>query len=1032
MGVDSEPPVTGAWLAGAALAQNGKIYLIGGEGSSSSNPLNLVQIFNPASNSWAAGSPMPTARYGLGVVLGPAGLIYAIGGRSSATGPMNVVEVYNPTSNTWSTAAPMPTARNQFATCVGSDGKIYVIGGKINYGNNSGPFMNVVEIYDPASDTWVTGTPYPMEIGEMNAALENNTIYVSGGTNGSAINNVFGFVTDQVGGWLSVNPTSGSVIPGATENITVTFDASELNLGTYDSLIVINSNDPDEPTLDVQATLQVGEAGEADINVTPDNLQFTVLQGDDDQGQLTISNEGTGNLNYSITWHESSVYRDYVKNENVHPEYPVDSKRAPKETTKPIIKLTASTSVTTILYEDFESGIMPPSGWTKVDGPSTPGDIDPAHWRIGDATEAYAGDYAAVCPWGYFLDEWLISPSLDFTNVTSPALDFWWMSSYYWHVDPNDNGDLFVKVSTDGGSTWDQLWTFGNIGVWVSWTWYQTILDLSVYQGQPDVLIAFQVDANDNGFNHIDEINVTGESGSSSWLTYAPPSGVVLPSSQQSVQINVTSVVNSTPLAVGTYSGNLNISSNDPDEALVQVPVTMNVVEDGECTPPYIQAADVFATQGMDVEVDISILDNPNPIDAFGFKFQFCSDKLSFVSAEKGDLINHFSFFQGNQTQPGVVTIGGFDATAVPAMSEGVIAKVTLHVDSCNADETCSLQIFNITDDLIGLNVCNGTWSCSQPCLLGDVNMDDDITPGDALCAFNIYLNDGTPPSGECDTECALYAADVNCTANGVTPGDALYIFLAYLDDEDPPLDCDPASVADQMSHPQLSLEQLNSAEYNEITFALEIDNPANVNAFGMNLGFPEDRLIFDRIALANLTDTWEALDARESIAGVLTIGGFNAKSAQTNESGTLAFITFKLKENSREEGDVWLYNFSDDVSGSAESMFRFSALSTDVRALDSPDKPDSYQLDQNYPNPFNLETEIVYQIPKAAQVTLELFNPMGQKIRTLISLNQSAGRYAARWDGRDESGQVVSSGIYFYKLKTSDFTSIKKLVLTK
>jgi hypothetical protein len=79
----------------------------------------------------------------------------------------------------------------------------------------------------------------------------------------------------------------------------------------------------------------------------------------------------------------------------------------------------------------------------------------------------------------------------------------------------------------------------------------------------------------------------------------------------------------------------------------------------------------------------------------------------------------------------------------------------------------------------------------SEPCNLGDVNDDGLITPGDALCAFQVYLSGGTPPP-DCDNPCALEAADVSCTLNGVTPGDALYIFRAYLDGKTPPLECNP------------------------------------------------------------------------------------------------------------------------------------------------------------------------------------------------------------------------------------------------
>jgi flagellar hook assembly protein FlgD len=99
---------------------------------------------------------------------------------------------------------------------------------------------------------------------------------------------------------------------------------------------------------------------------------------------------------------------------------------------------------------------------------------------------------------------------------------------------------------------------------------------------------------------------------------------------------------------------------------------------------------------------------------------------------------------------------------------------------------------------------------------------------------------------------------------------------------------------------------------------------------------------------------------------------------------------------------------------------------------LDAQEIPTNYALEQNYPNPFNMQTEIVYQLPEAGYVTLSIYNSMGQRIRTLVSRNQEAGRYAARWNGRDEQGREVSSGIYIYRLETSGFNHVKKMLLIK
>ncbi|MEE9450123.1 MAG: T9SS type A sorting domain-containing protein, partial [Ignavibacteriaceae bacterium] len=93
---------------------------------------------------------------------------------------------------------------------------------------------------------------------------------------------------------------------------------------------------------------------------------------------------------------------------------------------------------------------------------------------------------------------------------------------------------------------------------------------------------------------------------------------------------------------------------------------------------------------------------------------------------------------------------------------------------------------------------------------------------------------------------------------------------------------------------------------------------------------------------------------------------------------------------------------------------------------------PDAYALEQNYPNPFNPETRIRYAIPEPGHVTLRIFRIDGQLVRTLQDANQSPGRYERIWDGKNEFGNKVSSGVYFYQLYTSKFLQTKKLILLK
>ena len=100
-------------------------------------------------------------------------------------------------------------------------------------------------------------------------------------------------------------------------------------------------------------------------------------------------------------------------------------------------------------------------------------------------------------------------------------------------------------------------------------------------------------------------------------------------------------------------------------------------------------------------------------------------------------------------------------------------------------------------------------------------------------------------------------------------------------------------------------------------------------------------------------------------------------------------------------------------------------------------DLPQTTQLLANYPNPFNPETWIPYQLAKETEVTLRIYSVNGALIRTLVLGHQPAGIYqtrsrAAYWNGRNEWGEPVASGIYFYTLKTGDFTATRKLLIRK
>jgi M6 family metalloprotease-like protein len=121
-----------------------------------------------------------------------------------------------------------------------------------------------------------------------------------------------------------------------------------------------------------------------------------------------------------------------------------------------------------------------------------------------------------------------------------------------------------------------------------------------------------------------------------------------------------------------------------------------------------------------------------------------------------------------------------------------------------------------------------------------------------------------------------------------------------------------------------------------------------------------------------------------------------------------------------------------------ARIMSFFGGNATGITDHGSGTLPHSFVLKQNYPNPFNPSTVIAYTLPAVsgsasrARTVLDIYNMLGQKVRTLVNVDQAPGDYKVTWDGTTDGGTRVSSGLYLYHLSHGDFNSSKKMVLLK
>ena len=165
----------------AAGMLEGKLYALGGyiPRGDSFESINTVEMYDPAANKWAAVAPMPTARANLaaGVMDGK---LYTLGGYESVSGSgdevRDTVEKYDPATNTWAAMAPMPTARASLATGV-VDGKLYAVGGE----DSGGLRLDTVEKYDPATNTWAAVAPMPTARANLALGVVGGKLYAAGG-----------------------------------------------------------------------------------------------------------------------------------------------------------------------------------------------------------------------------------------------------------------------------------------------------------------------------------------------------------------------------------------------------------------------------------------------------------------------------------------------------------------------------------------------------------------------------------------------------------------------------------------------------------------------------------------------------------------------------------------------------------------------------------------------------------------------------------------------------------------------------------
>ena len=236
----------------------------------------------------------------------------------------------------------------------------------------------------------------------------------------------------------------------------------------------------------------------------------------------------------------------------------------------------------------------------------------------------------------------------------------------------------------------------------------------------------------------------------------------------------------------------------------------------------------------------------------------------------------------------------------------------------------------------------------------------------------------------------------------------------------------------------EINPQRVNFAD-NGVRVDLMTDGVQGLYAFQFELSFDGEILEVVNVAEGSLLGNdgaetyWYAPNVRKS--QVIRVASTRLAPEGISEAGVLAVVTFRLKTdawrvtNPIRTGTVTLSDAKGSLIESARGM-----KGLDFEKAFLPRRP---ELLQNYPNPFNPETWIPYQLTEPATVIIRIYDTMGQRVRTLNLGLKTGGFYlerdkAAYWDGRNQSGETVASGVYFYSIEAESFSDTKKLLILK
>ena len=219
--------------------------------------------------------------------------------------------------------------------------------------------------------------------------------------------------------------------------------------------------------------------------------------------------------------------------------------------------------------------------------------------------------------------------------------------------------------------------------------------------------------------------------------------------------------------------------------------------------------------------------------------------------------------------------------------------------------------------------------------------------------------------------------------------------------------------------------------EVGEIKLRVSLNEAQQLKGYGFVLHFDPTKYEFvsaqevDGNLLNTGTGQSTLFLASDKTPGQIAVGSMKVDGEGANGTGELVEFTFRTQDPPLSTDFQILDGVLVDLTGSIDAI-------NNIEIGNLKPVPTDYSLEQNLPNPFNPSTTIKYQLPNSGEASLVIYNLLGQQVRTLLKETMDAGFHSVVWDGKDELGKQVASGVYIYRLQSGDFSTAKRMMLLK